>query len=329
MRQAGRYLPEYRRLREGRDFLTLCKTPELAAEATVLPVKVLGVDAAILFSDIMVVPEAMGLELELVESRGPVLSPPVRSEADLDRLHVPDPEEELGFVLDAIRCTLERLEGEVPLIGFSGAPWTLFTYMVEGQGTKSFSRAKGMVYARPDLAYRLLEKITEAVGRYLEAQIRSGVHAVQIFDTWAGALPPALFREFSLAYLERLVLRLAPLGVPVILFAKDAGHSLERIAETGCTVVGIDWATPMGEAKKRLGTRVTLQGNLDPAILYAPPERIREGVREVLEGYGRGERHVFNLGHGILPDVPPDHVRLLVEAVARESPRFHRDGEGR
>ncbi len=323
MRQAGRYLPEYRAIREKSDFLTMCRTPDLAAEVTLQPVERFGLDAAILFSDIMVVPEAMGMRLELVESRGPVLDDPVRGERDLERLRRPDVHAALGYVFEAIRRIRRELAGRVPLIGFSGSPWTLATYMVEGEGSKQFRHARAMVYAEPALAHRLLERVTDVVADYLLGQVEAGVDAVQVFDTWGGILPPAEYREFSLAYMARIVERLRPAGVPVILFSKDCSHSLEAIADAGADVVGIDWRTDIGQARRRVGARAAVQGNLDPVALFAPPTEIRRRVVEVLEAVGPGEGHVFNLGHGILPDTPPDHLRAMVDAVHEESPRFH------
>ncbi len=324
MRQAGRYLPQYRVLREKADFLTLCKTPDLAAEVTVMPVEILGVDAAILFSDIMVVPEAMGMKLSLVESRGPVLDDPIRTSARIDSLAVPDPADRLGFVLDAVRLTKRALAGRVPLIGFSGAPWTLFSYMVEGSGSKNFARAKAFMYSEPVLAHRLLDKITDSVSRYLAAQVEAGVDAVQLFDTWGGLLTPGSFEEFSLTYIARIIDDLRRYDVPIIVFAKDCDHSLVKIVNAGCDVVGIDWRTDMKAARTVVGLRASLQGNLDPTLLYAPPEKIREGVREVLDGYGEGDGHIFNLGHGILPDVPVENVKAMIRFVKEESPAYHK-----
>jgi len=323
MRQAGRYLPDYRAVRAEYDFLTMVKTPELAAKVTVQPVDIIGVDAAILFSDIMVIPEAMGMHLEMVEKRGPVLRDPIRSSASADALRIPDPANELSYVLDGIRATQELLDRRVPLIGFSGSPWTLFAYMVEGSGSRDFRHAKSMVYGDPDLARRVLDKITQAVGDYMVAQAEAGADALQIFDSWGGALPPEQFAEFSLSYIERIVERLRSTGVPVIVFCRGASHSYGRIAESGCHVVGVDWTTGIDDARKAVGNKAAVQGNLDPTILFAGPEKVREGVADVLRRVGRGGGHVFNLGHGILPETPVENVHALIRAVADLSPQYH------
>jgi len=323
MRQAGRYLPEYRAVRSQHDFLTMVRTPELAARVTVQPVEILGVDAAILFSDIMVVPEAMGMILHMVEGKGPVLPEPIRTRAHVEALPHPDPESALGYVMGAIRQTRGALDGRVPLIGFSGAPWTLAAYMVEGHGSKTFRRAKAMVYGEAALAHALLGRVADAVGDYLLAQAAAGAQALQIFDTWGGLLPAPEFAEFSLAYIARVVSRLREANVPVIVFCKDCAHSLEAIADTGCDVIGIDWGTDLAEARRRVGARCALQGNLDPAVLFAPPEVAARHSVDVLERFGRGEGHIFNLGHGILPETPVASVRAMIAAVADESPRYH------
>ncbi len=323
MRQAGRYLPEYMATRKkAGDFLTLCKTPELAAEVTIQPVEILGVDAAILFSDILVIPEAMGMELRFLAGEGPHFPSPIRSGDDISRLDVPDPTERLGYVMDAIRVIVDGLAGRVPLIGFSGAPWTLATYMVEGGGSKNFAVVKKMLYDSPELLHRLLDKITGTVVSYLNAQIEAGVHAVQIFDTWGGILTPDDFETFSLQYIQRIIEELDR-KVPVIVFAKGTGQLLESIAQTGCDVVGIDWMTDIGAARRRIGSQVALQGNMDPCVLYASPERIRREVEKILGKFGEGEGHIFNLGHGILPDIPVDHARAFIDAVHELSPPYH------
>ena len=321
MRQAGRYLPEYRAVRKRFDFLTMCRTPEVVAEVTVQPVDLVGVDAAILFSDIMVIPEAMGMDLEMVESRGPVLHDPIRSSADIERLRAPDPTDHLGYVLDGIRATNAKLDGRVPLIGFSGSPWTLFVYMVEGSGSKNYRYPKAMIYDEPAMARQLLDRITDAVADYLLAQIEAGVHAVQIFDTWGGILPPAEYREFSLPSIHAIVDRLSGAGVPVIAFSKDCSHSLEAIAETGADVVGIDWRTDLSEARRRVGDRVALQGNLDPTVLFASRDEVTKRVHGVLDAFGDGDGHIFNLGHGILPETPVENAKAVIEAVAEHSAR--------
>ncbi len=324
MRQAGRYLPEYRAVRATTDFLTLCKTPALAAEVSVQPVDILNVDAAIIFSDILVVPEAMGMELHIEEGKGgPQFPAPLRTAAAIRALRTPDPHESLSYVLAAIRETQQRLNGRVPLIGFSGAPWTLAAYMVEGKGSKNFRMAKELLYNDPALAHELLGKITASVIAYLRAQIDAGANAVQLFDTWGGILTPAAFREFSLRYIREIVQAVSRPGVPVIVFCKDCGHSLAEIAETGCQVVGLDWTIDIGTARSAIGQRAALQGNFDPTILYANPRRIREEVGAILARYGKGSGHVFNLGHGILPDIPVDHARAFIEAVRELSPAYH------
>ncbi len=324
MRQAGRYLPEYRAIRAKTDFLTLCKTPDLAAEVSIQPVDLVGVDACIIFSDILVVPEAMGMELIVEEGKGgPRFPTPLRSRAQIESLHHPDPNSELKYVMEAVSLTRRNLQGRVPLIGFSGSPWTLATYMVEGRGSKNFRHVKELIYSHPSEAHLLLGKLATAVGEYLNAKIRAGAQAVQIFDTWGGILPPDAFLEFSLRYIREVVDRVKPTGVPIIVFCKDCDHSLKAIAQSGADTVGLDWTMDIGIARKLIGERVSLQGNLDPTLLYASPERIREGVVTILEKFGKGTGHIFNLGHGILPDIPSDHARAFVQAVKEESPRFH------
>lgn len=329
MRQAGRYLPEYRRVREQADFLTLCKTPELAAEVTIQPVDIIGVDAAIIFSDILVVPEAMGMELIVEEGKGgPRFPEPIRTAAAIDALVVPDPADRLSYVMEALAVTKRRLDGRVPLIGFSGAPWTLAAYMVDGSGTKDFRHAKSMLFSEPALAHRLLEKLARSVAEYLKAQVRAGADIVQIFDTWGGVLGRQAFEEFSLRYIRQIVEEVRTLGVPVIVFCKGCGHSLAKIAATGADVVGLDWTEDVGMARAIVGERVALQGNMDPIMLFAHPERIASEVRTILASYGRGNGHIFNLGHGILPQTPVEHVKAFVQAVRSLSPAFHDRGEG-
>lgn len=326
MRQAGRYLPEYRATRtQAGSFLDLCRNPELACEVTLQPLRRFPLDAAILFSDILTVPDAMGLGLSLNEGIGPQFEHPVRSEADVSRLPVPDPEQELGYVMEAVRTIVAALDGSVPLIGFAGSPWTLATYMVEGGSSRDFRRIKAMIYESPVLAHKMLETTTDAVIAYLDAQIAAGVDAVMVFDTWGGALGWRAYREFSLPYMERIVKSLkrdTPNGrAPVVLFTKGGGQWVEAIAATGCDGIGLDWTSSLGEVRERLGGGVTLQGNMDPMSLYAPPARIREEVRSVLEDFGSPGRHIFNLGHGVLPDIDPDHVAAMVEAVHEFSGR--------
>ena len=326
MRQAGRYLPEYRAVRAKSDFLTMVRTPELAAEVTLQPVDLVGVDAAILFSDILVIPEAMGMHLVMEEARGPRFPMPIRSREQVEALPVVDPDRDLRYVTDAASLVKRSLHGRVPLIGFSGAPWTLAAYMIEGGGTKNFSVIKKMMLDEPETLTALLEKLSVSVRLYLEAQIAAGVDAVQIFDTWGGILAPDHFRKFSLDWIADIVARMRREGVPVIVFSKGIHGTLRELSTIGADVVGIDWTVDIGEARELVGDRVALQGNLDPAYLYASPEKIRQEVRSILRKYGDGPGHIFNLGHGILPDVPPDHARAMVRAVVEESPAFHKRG---
>jgi len=321
MRQAGRYLPAYRatRARAG-DFLTLCRTPDLAAEVTLQPIELMGVDAAILFSDILVVPEAMGMPLAFLEGEGPSFPEPVRSRADVAHLGRPDPEVELAYVCDAVRLIRKELGGRVPLIGFAGAPWTLATYMVEGGGSRNFSLIKAMLYGEPETLHALLEKVADAVTAYLAAQVAAGAQAIQIFDTWGGILADAEFMEFSLAYIRRIVQEIPREDahgerVPVIVFVKGGGQWLSAIADTGCDVVGLDWTTDPARARAEIGDRVALQGNLDPCVLYAPTDVIAGQTVRMLEQFGPAPGHVVNLGHGILPDIEPDHARAFIRAA--------------
>ncbi|MCB1759853.1 MAG: uroporphyrinogen decarboxylase [Gammaproteobacteria bacterium] len=328
MRQAGRYLPEYRRTRsQAGSFLDLCKNPHLACEVTMQPLRRFPLDAAILFSDILTIPDAMGLGLYFAEGEGPRFTNPVQDEAAVKALGVPDPEQDLGYVMDAVRTIRRELDGTVPLIGFSGSPWTLATYMVEGGSTKSFSKVKGMMFERPELMHQLLSTTAESVISYLNAQIAAGAQAVMIFDTWGGVLSPSDYRTFSLAYMKRIVQGLTRESegrrVPVILFTKGGGQWLGAMAESGCDALGVDWTTDLAVARELVKDRVALQGNIDPSILYASPQRIRSAVAEVLASYGYGSGHVFNLGHGIHPDVNPDHAAALVEAVHELSPAYH------
>lgn len=323
MRQAGRYLPEYRAVRARTDFLTMCRTPELATEVTLQPVDRLGVDAAIIFSDILVVPEAMGMRLEMVESQGPRLHDPIRTEEAASSLRVVDPEKSLRYVMDAIAMTKRALGGRVPLIGFSGSPWTLAAYMTEGGGTREFRHAKRMLLDAPEVMTRLLTTLAQSVRLYLEAQIAAGADAVQIFDTWGGVLTPDQYRRYSLEFIASILAGMDRRGVPVIVFSKGVHHSLREIADAGPDVVGLDWTMDIGQVRGLIGDRVALQGNLDPVALYASPDRIRAEVAGILRSYGRGAGHIFNLGHGILPDVPVDHAGALVRSVREESRAYH------
>ena len=329
MRQAGRYLPEYRATRtKAGSFLDLCKNPELACEVTLQPLDRFPLDAAILFSDILTIPDAMGLGLYFTTGEGPKFTHPVRDQAAVKKLGVPDPEQDLGYVMDAVRTIRRELDGRVPLIGFSGSPWTLATYMVEGGGTKNFSRVKGMMYSRPDLMHEMLGKTADAVTAYLNAQVAAGAQALMVFDTWGGVLTPSAYREFSLAYMARIVDGLVREHeghrVPLVLFTKGGGQWLAQMAESGCDALGVDWTVDLADARRRVQDSVALQGHLDPCILHSNPERIREGVGEVLASYGRGPGHVFNLGHGIHPEVDPENALALVHAVHELSAPYHR-----
>ena len=328
MRQAGRYLPEYRATRaEAGDFMSLCKNPELACEVTLQPLRRFALDAAILFSDILTIPDAMGLGLYFETGEGPRFERPVRSLADVQKLGVPDPEQDLGYVMDAVRTIRRELKGAVPLIGFSGSPWTLATYMVEGGSSKAFTRIKKMMYAEPQTLHLLLDKLADSVIVYLNAQIRAGAQSVMVFDTWGGALTGRDYREFSLHYMHKIVDGLLRehdgRRVPVTLFTKGGGQWLEAIADTGCDAVGLDWTTSLADARARIGSRVALQGNMDPSMLYAPPARIEQEVASLLVEFGTGTGHVCNLGHGIHPDVDPAHAGVFVEAVHRLSQPYH------
>jgi uroporphyrinogen decarboxylase len=316
MRQAGRYLPEYRAVRARADFLTMVRTPELAVEVTLQPVNRLKVDAAIIFSDILVLPQAMGMRLSVEDGIGPRFHQPLRTPADFQRLRSIEVEDALEYVLAALRLARRELDGKVPLIGFAGGPWTLLSYMIEGGGSKTFSYAKRLLVEDPATARQALMQLARAVGEFLVAQVRAGAQAVQIFDSWAGALAPADFTEFCLPYLREAVRLARTAGVPVIVFAPGAGWALEQIAkETGAEVIGVDWQTDAAKARQRLpASIVTLQGNLDPCWLYAAPTTIRERTHQMLKAFG-GRGHIANLGHGILPDIPVEHAQAFVDAV--------------
>ena len=326
MRQAGRYLPEYRetRARAG-GFMDLCRNPELCCEVTLQPLARYGLDAAILFSDILTVPDAMGLGLRFAEGEGPVFERPLQTLADIRNLPVPDPEGELRYVMEAVGTIKAALGGSVPLIGFSGSPWTLATYMIEGGSSREFARTKKMMFDEPAALEELLAKLSDSVSLYLLAQIARGADAVMVFDTWGGALSPAAYERFSLQPMQRIVARLkqAAPQVPVILFTKNGGQHLSKMADTGCDALGVDWTTDLRDARARVGHRVALQGNLDPLCLLARPDRIREEVARVLDSYGPGPGHVFNLGHGILQQTPPEHAAAMIEAVRELSLRYH------
>ncbi len=329
MRQAGRYLPEYRASRaKAGDFLSLCRNPELCCEVTLQPLDRYGLDTAILFSDILTIPDAMGLGLRFVEGEGPVFDRPVRDAHAIEALPVPDPEGELRYVMDAVRTIRGALGDRLPLIGFSGSPWTLATYMVEGAGGSDFSRIKRMAYDAPELLDTLLAKLVASVSLYLEAQIRAGADVVMVFDTWGGVLAPHDYLRFSLEPMAKIVAHLKQISpdTPVILFTKNGGQHLEAMAETGCDGLGLDWTTDLASARARVGHRVALQGNLDPTLLLAQPARIEAGVARVLASYGNGPGHIFNLGHGILQQTPPEHAAAMIEAVRGLSPVFHKTG---
>lgn len=328
MRQAGRYLPEYRAVREKVDFLTLCKTPELAAEVTMQPVDIIGVDAAIIFSDILVIPEAMGMHLEMNEGKGPIFHHPIRTDADAKILNEVDPTKDLKYVLDAVSLTKKELGGRVPLIGFSGSPWTLLTYMVEGKGSKNFSFIKKLMYNNPKLAHSILDKLSKTVADYLSAKLSAGADAIQIFDTWGGILSQNDFQEFSLTYISKVISQIKRKDEPILIFCKGVHFGMEQLANSGADVIGLDWTMNLGAVRNKIGNKVALQGNLDPTVLYAPKEKIRGEAVKVLQSFGKGNGHIFNLGHGILPDVDPANAKALVDCVKEESKAFHhRDTE--
>lgn len=329
MRQAGRYLPEYRATRKlAGDFMSLCQSPELACEVTLQPLRRYAMDAAILFSDILTIPDAMGLGLYFSEGEGPRFHKTVRTAADVEQLPIPDMARDLGYVTDAVSLIRRELNGSVPLIGFSGSPWTLATYMIEGSGSKDFRHAKAFMYNQPEQMHLLLDKLAQSVTAYLNAQIAAGAQAVQIFDTWGGILTTQAYREFSLAYMKKIVAGLTResegRAVPVILFTKNGGLWLQDIADSGCDCVGLDWTIEIGRARSLIGNKVSLQGNMDPSILYSTPDSIRAEVRRILASYGVGNGHVFNLGHGITPDVDPANVSAFVDAVHEYSAEYHR-----
>lgn len=327
MRQAGRYLPEYKETRaQAGDFMSLCRNAELACEVTLQPLRRYDLDAAILFSDILTIPDAMGLGLSFGAGEGPKFAKPIQCQADIAQLPIPDPEQELGYVMNAVRTIRRELNGAVPLIGFSGSPWTLATYMVEGGSSKAFTKIKKMLYSEPALLHALLDKLADSVILYLNAQIKAGAQAVMVFDTWGGVLAHQQYREFSLRYMEKIVKGLIResegRAVPVTLFTKGGGLWLEAIADTGCDAIGLDWTVDIAQAKARVGDKVALQGNMDPSVLYAPAERIEQEVKTILAGYGKGYGHVFNLGHGIHQDVPVESPKVFVDAIHRYSKEY-------
>lgn len=313
MRQAGRYLPEFMEIRKKYDFFTRCRTPELASEITVQPIRRFGMDAAILFSDILVVPQAMDIEVEMKPNFGPYLPNPIRTAKDLEGVGEPHIGERLGYVMEAVAMTKEMLEDEIPLIGFAGSPWTVFCYCVEGQGSKSFDKARGLCFTQPEVAHGLLQKITDTTIAYLRAKIGAGVDVVQIFDSWGGMLSPVDYREFSWPYIQQIIDALKDLA-PVIVFAKGCWFALGEMASSGATALGVDWTCSPKVARDLSGGKITLQGNFDPARLLSPPAKIREMVGEMIREFGK-DRYVVNLGHGILPNIPLENAKAFVDAV--------------
>lgn len=320
MRQAGRYLPEYRQLREkASNFMTFCKTPDMACEATLQPLRRFDLDAAIIFSDILTIPEAMGMELQFVAGEGPQFLNPLRHEQAIDQLKKVDVDDQLGYVRDAIALTVKELDGKVPLIGFSGSPWTLAAYMIEGAGSKTFLHPRAMAYHRPELLHELLRQLAQVIIDYLNMQVKAGARVLMVFDSWGGLLSPDCFRQFSLIYLKHIAANVMrnyrDVKIPLIFFSKDANGMLEELAVSGCDALGCDWKVDLQDARQRVGHQVALQGNLDPAIMLTSAETVRREAQRVLQSYGRGTGHVFNLGHGIDQQTPIDHMTALVECV--------------
>ena len=329
MRQAGRYLPEYKATRaEAGDFMSLCRNADLSCEVTLQPLRRYALDAAILFSDILTIPDAMGLGLSFGAGEGPKFARPIETKAHVDNLPIPDPESELQYVMNAVRTIRRELKGEVPLIGFSGSPWTLATYMVEGGSSKAFTKIKKMMYTEPHLLHALLDKLADSVILYLNAQIKAGAQAVMVFDTWGGVLAHRDYQDFSLRYMHKIVDGLIRENegrkVPVTLFTKGGGLWLEAVAETGCDAIGLDWTVNLHDARQRVGHKVALQGNMDPSVLYASPARIEQEVQQILADFGQGSGHVFNLGHGIHLDVPTESPKVLVDSVHEFSKPYHK-----
>lgn len=330
MRQAGRYLPEYREIREqAGDFMTLCSTPELACEVTLQPLRRFELDAAILFSDILTIPDAMGLGLYFSEGEGPKFKSPIQTAADINKLGIIDPNAELKYVTDAVSLIHRELNGNVPLIGFAGSPWTLATYMVEGGSSKSFSKVKALLFEQAELAHQLMAVLADSVAVYLNAQIAAGAQAVMVFDSWGGALSDRHYHEYSLAYMRRIVNQLKRehdgVKIPVILFTKGGGLWLEALADTGADALGLDWTVNINDAKQRVGDRVALQGNMDPAVMASSAETVQQEAKTILDSFGSGSGHVFNLGHGITPNIKPENVKALVDTVHAYSEQYHKD----
>lgn len=315
MRQAGRYLPDFMKLKAQYDFFTRCRTPELATEITVMPIEQVGTDAAILFSDILVVPQAMNVPFEMKAGVGPWLENPIRTAGDVDKVVVPDVEQELGYVMDAIRMTKHELDDKVPLIGFAGSPWTILCYTVEGQGSKSFDKAKGFCFSQPEAAHKLLQKITDTTIKYLKAKVKNGVDAVQVFDSWGGMLAPADYREFSWQYIQQIIDALKD-EAPVIVFGKGCWFALDQMATSGASAVGLDWTVTPEQARAWTSADggITLQGNFDPSRLLSPIQVIEKGVKEMIDGFGK-DKYIANLGHGIIPNIPVEHAQAFVKAV--------------
>ncbi|MCW8442839.1 uroporphyrinogen decarboxylase [Fluoribacter gormanii] len=325
MRQAGRYLPEYRKTRElAGDFLSLCKNPELACEVTLQPLRRYALDAAILFSDILTIPDAMGLGLYFSEGEGPCFQRPLHDIQAIANLQIPETDS-LAYVMDAVRLIRREMPRELPLIGFAGSPWTLACYMVEGRSSRDFKRILHLIYTENEAAHMLLNKLAVSVANYLIEQIKAGVNSVMLFDTWGGILTPENYQKFSLGYMQQIVQQIKATypHIPVILFTKGGGQWLEKMLITGCDALGVDWTCDLGDARRRVGNQVALQGNLDPCVLLTSEQCIREEVKKVLASFGTGSGHVFNLGHGITPDVPPEHVAVMIEAVHEFSPYYH------
>ncbi len=326
MRQAGRYLPEYQSTRKrAGSFLTLCRTPELACEVTLQPLQRYDLDAAIIFSDILVIPDAMGLGLQMVESVGPVFEKPITSRQQIQRLNVPDPEDDLGYVLEAIHITRQNLNASIPLIGFTGSPWTLAVYMIEGRSKTDFKKVKAFAQEEPGAMQSLLNTLSRSVTALLQAQAEAGVSALMIFDTWGGILNTAEYENLSLKFMEQTVQQLKEVipEVPIILFTKGGGQWAERIVQTGCDAIGLDWTSDLEDVRRRVGNSVVLQGNLHPEVLKLSDEKIEREVEIILRSFGQGSGHIFNLGHGITPDINPDKVTVMVEAVHRLSKAYH------
>lgn len=319
MRQAGRYLPDFMKLKEKYDFFTRCRTPELATEITVMPIRQIGPDAAILFSDILVVPQAMNIEVEMKPGLGPWLPNPVRTTKDVEQVTVPDVHETLGYVMDAIKMTKQELNGEVPLIGFAGSPWTILCYTVQGQGSKNFDLAKKFCFTHPEAAHTLLQKITDTTIAYLKAKVAAGVDAVQIFDSWGGMLSPTDYQIFSWQYIQQIVDALKE-EIPVIVFGKGCWFALHEMGRSGASALGVDWTCSARNARYLSGGEITLQGNFDPSRLYSPPSEIKKMVHQMIDEFGK-DRYIVNLGHGILPDIPVENARAFVDAVKEYRPR--------